>query len=148
MVVKLIGLGFSTYIKDRFNIFDAVIVMLSIVDVSLSYSPNGGTGGAISAFRAFRLLRVFKLAKSWKKFHELLRTIGNTLKDISNFSILLFLFMFTYNLLGLELFANKVKFNDADEVDLERGSSPRINFDTFLNGFTCIFIILTGEDWN
>jgi len=106
MVVKLVGLGVRVYIKDRFNVFDAVIVILSIVDVSLTYATTADGAGAISAFRAFRLLRVFKLAKSWKEFHKLIRTIGNSLKDISNFSILLVMFMITYTLLGMELFSN------------------------------------------
>jgi hypothetical protein len=70
MITKIIGMGPKLYIRDYFNIFDALIVILSIVDVSITFSAakddnsNGGKG-AISAFRAFRLIRVFKLAKSW-----------------------------------------------------------------------------------
>ena len=114
MIVKFIGLSPKGYIRDKFNIFDGFIVFLSIVDVVISYSlPSGmqSGNGAISAFRAFRLLRVFKLAKSWKQLQELLKTIAKSLKDISTFSILMFLFMFTYILLGLELFAHEIKFN-------------------------------------
>ena len=57
--------------RDKFNLFDGFIVILSIVDVAVNYSTSsdGSSGkGAVSAFRAFRLLRVFKLAKSWEKF--------------------------------------------------------------------------------
>ncbi len=69
MIVKLVGMGPSNYVKDRYNIFDALIVSLSVVDVVISYSIDISTGkGAISAFRAFRLIRVFKLAKSWSSF--------------------------------------------------------------------------------
>jgi len=83
-----------------------------------------GGGGAISAMRAFRLLRVFKLAKAWQKFKDLLVTIGNTMVDIGNFSILLLLLIFTYTLLGLELFSFKVAFNEMHEKDLENGKAP------------------------
>lgn len=38
MIIKIIGLGSSTYIKDAYNIFDAFIVTLSIIDVCVSYS--------------------------------------------------------------------------------------------------------------
>lgn len=71
MIIKLIGLGFKGYSRDRFNIFDCVIVVISTVEIFIDWSnPNGGggTGGAISAFRGVRLLRVFKLARSWKSF--------------------------------------------------------------------------------
>ncbi len=70
MVVKLLGLGFRAYFRDKFNTFDCVIVIISTVDIAITYSglqTEGGGSGAISALRAFRLLRVFKLAKSWKK---------------------------------------------------------------------------------
>jgi hypothetical protein len=32
MVMKLIGLGVATYVKDRFNIFDAFIVILTVAE--------------------------------------------------------------------------------------------------------------------
>ena len=38
MIIKIIGLGPSTYIKDAYNIFDSFIVTLSIIDVIVSYS--------------------------------------------------------------------------------------------------------------
>ena len=98
--------------------------------------------------RAFRLLRVFKLAKSWKKFGELLKTIGKTLKDVSNFSILLFLLIFTYTLLGMEIYAYKVAFNEKGEVDEENGSYPDSNFNFFIEGFTSVFIILANDGWS
>ena len=71
-----------------------------------------------------------------------------SLKDISSFSILLFLFMFTYVLLGMELFANRVKYNANDKYDLTDGTSPRENFDSFWNALLTIFIVLTGENWD
>ena len=36
MVVKLIGLGFREYSRDSFNIFDAIVVILSIVDIIIT----------------------------------------------------------------------------------------------------------------
>ena len=35
MVIKLLGLGFKEYAKDSFNIFDATIVIVSILDIIL-----------------------------------------------------------------------------------------------------------------
>lgn len=95
---------------------------------------SSSSGGAITALRAFRLIRVFKLAKSWKKFQNLLSTIGRTLKDISTFSILLFLFMFIYTLLGMEIFAFKARvLADDITIDFVNGASPKANFDDFIS---------------
>ena len=105
------------------------------------------SGGAVSAFRAIRLLRIFKLARQWKSFQDMLVKIGRTLKDISNFTVLLFLFMFTYALLFMEIFAYKVFFNADNEPD-PHGESPRTNFDDFIHAFTTVFVVIVGEDWN
>lgn len=109
MLIKIIGMGPRMYLRDHYNIFDGLVVTISIIDVSLSYTFTNDDitqgKGAISAFRAFRLLRVFKLAKSWQQLKNLLQTIVNSLKDISSFSVLLFLLMFIYVLLGMEIFA-------------------------------------------
>lgn len=70
MVFKLIGMGIKGYIRDKFNLFDCIIVIISVVEELMSFlNIDGlGSGGAISAFRGVRLLRVFKLARSWKSF--------------------------------------------------------------------------------
>ena len=36
MIIKLVGLGFKLYAKDKFNIFDGVIVIISSVEIVLS----------------------------------------------------------------------------------------------------------------
>tara|TARA_B110000305_G_C18779097_1_gene333137 strand:+ start:56 stop:331 length:276 start_codon:yes stop_codon:yes gene_type:complete len=90
--------------------------------------------------RALRLLRIFKLARDWKSFREILERMIITVIDISNFTILMMIIIFIYTLLGLELYAYRVKFDSADmnyaldieEVpDINEGFYPRSNFNTF-----------------
>jgi len=114
MVFKIIGLGFSNYRKDSYNVFDAIIVMISLVDWSISRVPNLDAGSALNAFRALRLLRMMKLSKSWKALKTLLTQMAASLKGIGNFSVLLLLFMYIFALLGMELFAN-ITVYDEDE---------------------------------
>lgn len=67
MVLKIIGLGFKGYFTELFNIFDCCVVILSLVDMSLTFAlENKSSGGGLTALRAFRLLRVFKIAKHWQ----------------------------------------------------------------------------------
>ena len=51
----------------------------------------------------------------------------------------------------MELFAYNLKFNNADKefvVDkTAEGEYPRPNFNTFLDGFMQIFIVMIGENW-
>ena len=102
---------------------------------------------AISAFRGLRLLRIFKLAQHWTNFQLLLSTLAKTMIDIASFSILLFLFIFIFTLLGRELFAERSKFDlSLNIIDLKNGKSRGFNFDTFQNSFVTVFITLTDDN--
>ena len=68
MVISMIGLGIKKYCSDGFNIFDAIIVLLSLVDLTLvlmASNDEENSTGFITVLRGFRLLRIFKLVKSW-----------------------------------------------------------------------------------
>jgi len=77
-----------------------------------------------------------------------LKTIWKTLIDISTFTIVLFLFMFIFTILGMELFGYKARFNSQGQVDLENGDPINQNFDNFVWAFTTVFIVLTADSWS
>lgn len=60
------------------------------------------------------------------------------------------MFMFIFTLLGMELFGNKIRFRDDKPVDPEsdEGLPLRPNFDNLGMGFTSIFAVAIGDDWN
>lgn len=74
--------------------------------------------------------------------------MGKTLEDISSFTVVLFLFMFIYSVLGMELFAYKAKFLNDETPDLANGQSLDQNFDSFLWSFTTVFVLLTEDAWS
>lgn len=71
MIMKMIGLGVKNYVRDNFNLFDAIVVLFSLVDVTITMTLTpeqiGSMSQAFQALRALRLLRVIKLARSWTK---------------------------------------------------------------------------------
>ena len=80
-----------------------------------------------------------------------------TLKDVTPFSLLMLIFMFIYSLLGMEIFAYRIKFNNQnkdfplnpmDVPDINKGWYPRSNFNTFMDAMVTVFGILIGENWN
>lgn len=120
--MKILGLGLKNYLRDKFNIFDAAIVILSLADFSIYASgvidSEGDDSDIFSAFRALRLLRVIKLARQWKEFQKILTKTMKSLGEVSNFTLILFLFMFIMALLGMELFAYSVVFDADGEIIL------------------------------
>ena len=95
--VKIVGMGIKTFVSDTFNIFDTVVVVVSLVELVI----GGGSGSVVSALRAFRLFRIVKLARSWESLKILLDSIAHTIVAIGNFTVLLSLFIYVYSLLGM-----------------------------------------------
>jgi hypothetical protein len=136
LVLKVVALGVTEYSRDRFNLFDAVVVVMSIVELAVASS------GSLSALRAFRILRVLKLIRTWRSLQKFLYTIYLTVLDLGNFSFIVGLTIFIFALLGMQVFGGKMcGLGDDGEV-------PRHHFDTLLWALVTVFQVLTGEDWN
>lgn len=76
-----------------------------------------------------------------------MNTIGRTFKDVSSFSMLLLMMMVTFSLLGMELFAWKVKFNEDNFPTQGKGAYPGSTFNTFNEAMFSVFIILANDGW-
>ena len=164
MVFKFPALGFRQYIKDGFNIFDAIIVFASLVEMLLAPPSffaiagfSGSGGGSLGALRTFRVFRLFKLARSWQALQDLLVTIVRSLVSGMYFMMLLFLFVLIFTLVGQQFFANRFYFDETthyavDFKDVATGAvtayRPRSNFDSLFRSAASVFQVLTGENWN
>ena len=148
MALKMAGIGFKHYFADTFNIFDCFISLAALFDLVVSAAFTSINVDAVTTLRTFRLLRLFKLARTWKEFYHLLTTMAKTLKEISAFTVVLFLFMFIYSILGMEMFAYKAKYDADGNLDLVNGESLDMNFDSFLWSFTTVFVLLTEDNWS
>ena len=146
VILKMIGLGGREFMKEKFNQFDLLIVIISLAQLLVQSEGDGP--GIFSSLRAFRLFKLFKLFRSGD-LRILLDSIAFTLTTISDYVILLLLFIFVFALMGMSFFAGKIKFNeDIDKVDHVNGVSPRTNFDDLLWAVITIFEVLMGEAWN
>jgi len=141
MVIKMLANGIRLYFKNNYNVFDFVVIVISLIDMTLQNLQLSNVGlSAIRALRIFRLLRVFKLAKVWKSFSYLISTISNTIKKLTYFLVLVGLFLFIYVIIGKELYAFKMSFTaelapihkdyDFTNGKFKKGYTPDFNFDT------------------
>merc|ERR1719199_1438578 len=104
MIVKLLGLTPKVYVRDVANLFDAVLVVVSIVEIIVVDFAGGVAPGGINALRSFRIL---KLARSWPELNRLLNTLKEAIIGVTNASVVLLIIVFIFTLLGMQLFGGK-----------------------------------------
>ncbi|EDV26563.1 uncharacterized protein TRIADDRAFT_54699 [Trichoplax adhaerens] len=137
MVLKLIAFTPSGYISSKWNVFDGLVVIVSYLDFILSTILQQNRGLAV--LRTFRLLRVFKLAQSWTAMRTLVRAIVRSLSAIFYVTLILFLVLYVFAVLGMKIFRQPY-LNYYSTVNF-----PRWNFNTFFDSFMLIFRVLCGE---
>ena len=96
--MKLMAMSPKYYFQEGWNIFDFIIVTLSLVELGLS-NVSG-----LSVLRSFRLLRVFKLAKSWPTLNLLISIMGKTVGALGNLTFVLCIIIFIFAVMGMQLF--------------------------------------------
>ena len=69
----------------------------------------------------------------------------NTFKDVSNISVLILIFVFSYTLIGMELFAYKLPVEK--DVEFYDPLTRRSTFNTFIDSFFSVFLVLVGDGW-
>ncbi|XP_030405869.1 sodium channel protein type 5 subunit alpha-like isoform X2 [Gopherus evgoodei] len=137
MIFKIIALDPYYYFQQGWNIFDSIIVILSLMELGLSSMGN------LSVLRSFRLLRVFKLAKSWPTLNTLIKIIGNSVGALGNLTLVLAIIVFIFAVVGMQLFGKDYSLN-VNKISTNN-SLPRWHMYDFFHSFLIIFRILCGE---
>ncbi|XP_029933233.1 sodium channel protein type 4 subunit alpha A [Myripristis murdjan] len=137
MVFKLIAMDPYYYFQVGWNIFDSIIVTLSLVELGLANVQG------LSVLRSFRLLRVFKLAKSWPTLNMLIKIIGNSVGALGNLTLVLAIIVFIFAVVGMQLFGKNYK-DCVCKISLDC-ELPRWHMNDFFHSFLIVFRILCGE---
>uniref|UniRef100_A0AAX7VGC9 Voltage-dependent T-type calcium channel subunit alpha n=1 Tax=Astatotilapia calliptera TaxID=8154 RepID=A0AAX7VGC9_ASTCA len=138
MILKLTAFGSFNYLRNPYNVFDGIIVIISVCEII------GQSDGGLSVLRTFRLLRVLKLVRFMPALRRQLVVLMKTMDNVATFCMLLMLFIFIFSILGMHIFGCKfsLKTETGDTVP------DRKNFDSLLWAIVTVFQILTQEDWN
>ncbi|POI26326.1 hypothetical protein CIB84_009924, partial [Bambusicola thoracicus] len=138
-IIKIIALR-HYFFTTGWNIFDLVVVVLSLVSIALAevfskfFSPT-----LLRIIRLARIGRVLRLVKRAKGIRTLLFALLMSLPSLFNIGLLLFLVMFIYAIVGMTNFAC---------LGWEGGINNLFNFQTFDSSILCLFQITTSAGWD
>ncbi|XP_021421469.1 sodium channel protein type 8 subunit alpha isoform X5 [Oncorhynchus mykiss] len=139
-VLKLFALR-HYYFTNGWNVFDTVVVILSIAGMFLAdiiekyfVSPT-----LFRVIRLARIGRILRLIKGAKGIRTLLFALMMSLPALFNIGLLLFLVMFIFSIFGMSNFGY---------VKHGAGIDDMYNFETFGNSMICLFMITTSAGWD
>ena len=139
-ILKIAALG-KGYFKDGWNVFDFAIVVITLIGIvvdavasSLPINPS-----VLRVLRVLRVVRVLRVIKRAQGIRRLLLTLFLSGPALLNVGSLLFLIIFIYAIVGMQLFGH-VKSNGP--------LNDFVNFRDFGNSFTLLFRLATAAGWN
>ena len=107
----MIGFG-ARFFKDGWNVFDFVVILLSLIGFILSFYIKLDTGSSATVIRTLRIARMFKMFRKQKSLQVIFETFLISLPAIVNVGGLLMLLIYIFTVLTMNLFA-PVKLNNA-----------------------------------
>ena len=144
MGVKLLALGVEKYGAERMNWLDGAVVLISVFELIYTAAQAGDGEMNLKAFatvRMFRTFRVFRIARLLRALESMRTILGVIVRSYKSFvyiTLLMFVFIFIYSLLGMQVFGGKFDYPDG---------KPRGNYDGFTIAAVTVFQVLTMENW-
>ena len=140
-VMKLLALHWR-YFKIAWNVFDFIIVLLSIFGMAfdqfmqnmLSMPPT-----VLRVVRVIRVGRVLRLVKGARGIRTLLFALAISLPAPVNIGLLLFLVIFIYAIFGMNFFMY---------VRYDAGINELFNFENIFKSMITLFPLCTSAGWS
>lgn len=115
MVLKIVDLGVilhpGSYLREFWNIMDAVVVICAMVSFAFDMTGIAGSAGqnlsTIKSLRVLRVLRPLKTIKRVPKLKAVFDCVVNSLKNVINILIVYILFQFIFAVIAVQLFNGK-----------------------------------------
>jgi len=147
-IVKIAGFGWKQYIRDWWNRFDFLIVVLTVATYAIQWSGSDSEGGVSSLpidptigrlLRLFRGIRVLRMVKSAKGLRIILRTFLTSIPSMLNIGLMVFMAYFMFAIFALQLFWDH---------ELRDGVfDTTVNFKTFESSMLLLLQVSTSEGW-
>ncbi|XP_059190594.1 sodium channel protein type 4 subunit alpha B-like isoform X2 [Centropristis striata] len=131
LLVKVVAMDPYKYFQVSWNIFDSIIVLGSLLELTIANRPS------------IILLRVFRLARWWPSFHMLLKITWSSVKALRNLTVLLLIMVFLFSVVGLQLF--RMDYQDNNCLISTSCELPRWHMHDFFHAFLIMIRALFGN---
>ena len=106
LCVNLFVNWFRAFWQDLWNVFDFLVVGVSVISLFLS---NLGSATSLRTIRLFRALRVLRLFRRLDAVKRIVEALSQSIVPVANAFIIILLIMCVYSIIGVQLFHDQAK---------------------------------------
>ena len=134
--LKLIGVGVKDFVKEPWNIFDSILISISLLDIVLTALHLEEGNLNVMYFRVLRMLRVLRMMRMmryWEGLFRIFTCLLGAARQVANIFVLLFIFMTMFTLLGMQIFGGQCGSDES-----------RFHFDYYVPGMLTVLSVFSG----
>ncbi|OQR74125.1 two pore calcium channel protein 1-like [Tropilaelaps mercedesae] len=158
ILAKLYTFGCVNFFRKAWNVFDFIIIgtalLGSIIEVIIN--ANKDYKSFIDIILVIRCLRLAKIMSSIERFRIILMTIGRLLPSMVTFAGILFGVYYAFAIVGMELFAGKIRDDRRHYCGDERLKNSTFiasnycgnNFNDAVSAFILLFELMVVNQWH
>jgi len=154
VILKVFVLYPDTYFSDGWNRFDYIVSMLALLAFPLEQFSSSFNPKVIRAVRLVRVIRSIRIFKFAQGMAQLIQSIVRSFPSVSNLFAIMFLGVFVYAVLGVELFGDMC--SDSDDplsircraIDPSFFLSDRANFRNLGNACYVMYRLIISDNWS
>ncbi|CAO3684026.1 unnamed protein product [Rhizopus microsporus] len=139
IIIKILGLGWSSFRKNLWNLYDVVMVFGGSVTTFIHYG-SPGLQWNVELQKLFVTALCFKLVQRSDSLNQLFTTMAASTYQILNVMAVWFIVMTTYAIMFMQIFG-LTKYGPSV-------SNEHVNFRTFSSTMISLIRYSTGEGWN
>lgn len=155
-LLKLLVLGPRNYFSDWKNQFDFSVTFLALATTIYVYLPNDYSDARLIRLVVMvRMMRVLRLVVATPQFQSIYSTWVKILPAATALLLLMFVLLFTFASLGMQLFGGKINKDPASPFstalqaadDFVSDNYYANNFNDLTSGFVTLFELLVVNNW-
>ena len=135
--LKLIAESPKRYFQSKWNMFDFILVSLSLAATVLEIASGGST--FVATFRSMRVLRLLRMIRKSRRLQVVLKRFLFALYSLNNVAAVLILLFFCFGVMGMKLFGRVKRTNVL---------THNANFSSLGQAMLLLLRISTGGDWD
>jgi hypothetical protein len=139
---KMLASGFWAYLANAENLFDFCIMLTAVACQIALYIVNLESDTydtrIVNLIVSMRFIRIMKLYRFVPILQRLSSVVYSSLPELVPLSILLFLFIYVFGIIGHYCFPTGSLLADEDSA---------ASFDTLSGSMLAVFQVITGEQW-
>ena len=153
-IIVRISIELKAFLKNFLNLIDIVLFFLNMTSLiylkSFGYDIFGDENIKFyNMIRCFQIMRIYRLIvakKIWIGIATLAIEMSKIIRKLSNFLIILTIFLLIMTLIGKDVFSSQKMQNTDNPIINEE--IQRMNFLTFSRSLMSNFMIFFDEDWH